>query len=124
MKSNKIKTVLTWLPSIPIIIFFVQNAFDKIFYSNQLDKLVANSTVLILTGIVLLIATALFLFERTIIVGTAILATYMTIVTFVHISKEKPFFMTILIVLLTIIAGYVRRTKLITQKRNGSQHNA
>lgn len=114
--SKTIKTVLIWLPSIPIIIFFIQNAFDKIIYSNQSDKLVSNSAILILTGIVLLIATALFLYKKTIIVGTAILATYMTIVVFVHISKGKPFFLTILIVLVTIIAGYIRRTKLNNAK--------
>ena len=114
--SKTIKTVLIWLPSILIIVFFIQNAFDKIFYSNELDKLGSNNTILILTGVVLLIATALFIYERTIIVGTAILATYMTIVVFVHISKGKPFFLTILIVLLTIIAGYIRRTKLNNTK--------
>jgi len=116
MTTNKtIKTVLIWLPSIPIIIFFIQNAFDKII-SNQSDKLVSNSAILILTGVALLIATALFLYEKTVIVGTAILATYMAIVVFVHISKGKPFFLTILIVLLTIIAGYIRRTKLNNTK--------
>jgi len=118
MTTNKtIKTVIIWLPSIPIIIFFIQNAFDKIIYSNQSDKLVSNSAILILTGVALLIATALFLYEKTIIVGTAILATYMTIVVFVHISKEKPFLLTILMVFLTIIAGYIRRTKLNTANR-------
>src|SRR6187399_1436766 len=105
--SKTIKTALIWLPSVPIIIFFVQNAFDKIFYSNQSDKLVSNSTMIILTGVALLIATALFLYEKTIVVGTAILATYMATVVFIHISKGKPFFLTILIVVLTITARYI-----------------
>lgn len=114
--SKTIKTVLIWLPSLPIIIFFVQNAFDKIFYSNHSDKLVSNSTTIILTGVALLIATALFLYKKTIIVGTAILATYMAMVVFIHISKGKPFFLTLLIVLLTITAGYIRKTKLNNAK--------
>jgi hypothetical protein len=114
--SKTIKTVLLWLPSIPIVIFFTQNALDKIIYSSQSDKLASNSAILILTGVALLLATALFLYEKTIIVGTAILTTYMTIIVFVHISKGKPFFLTILILLLTIIAGYIRITKLNNTK--------
>lgn len=116
MTNKTIKTVLTWLPSILVIVFFIQNAFSKIFYSNGLDKLGSNNTVLILTGVALLIAIALFLYEKTVIVGTAILATYMTVVVFIHISKGKPFFLTILIILLTIVAGYIRRKKLNNTK--------
>src|SRR5687767_14951879 len=114
--SKSIRTVLIWLPSLPIIIFFIRNALDKIIHSNQSGKLVSNSAILILTGVALLIATALFLYEKTIIVGTAILATYMTMVVFIHMSKGKPFFLTILVVLLTIIAGYIRKTKLHNTK--------
>ena len=117
VKVNKtIKALLIWLPSLPIIFFFIQNAFEKIFYSNHLDKLGSSSTTLILVGIVLLIATVLFVFEKTVIVGMAILALYMTMTVFIHISKGKPFFLTILIVLLTILAGYIRKTKLIDLK--------
>ena len=41
---NKIlKTLLTWLPSIIITLFFIPNALDKILNSNQTEKIVANS---------------------------------------------------------------------------------
>jgi hypothetical protein len=120
--SKTMKTALIWLPTIPVVSFFIQNAFDKIINSSQSDKFVSNSSILILTGVVLLVATGLFLYEKTIIIGTAILAIYMTIVVFVHINKGKPFVLTIMIVLLTIVAGYIRTVKLDNKKSNGGQH--
>ena len=109
-------TALIWFPSILIAVFFIQNAFEKIFQSNEVSKLGLNSTSVILVGIFLLIATALFLIKKTVILGTAILASYMTFVVFVHINKGKPFLLTILIVLGTVFAAYLRRTKLFSQR--------
>ncbi|CAM4254171.1 hypothetical protein GIHI108528_11975 [Gillisia hiemivivida] len=42
---------------------FIQNGLGKIFHSNQMDKIITNNTIIIIVGIILLIATALFLFN-------------------------------------------------------------
>ena len=114
--KKNVKTALIWLPSIIIALFFIQNAIEKIFQSNQISKLGLSNTSVILVGIFILIATALFLFQKTVIIGTSILASYMTFVVFVHINKGKPFLLTILIVLVTIIAGYLRKKMLSSEK--------
>lgn len=113
MNIEKIlKTILIWLPSIVICLFFIPNALEKIFESNQIDKVVTNSIVLIIIGVILLIATILFLFDRTMIFGTALLATYMTCIAFIHMYKGKQFIVTILIVMCTIFASYLRKPAL------------
>ena len=107
MRIEKIiKTILIWLPSLIITVFFIPNALNKILHSNSLDKIVTNSTVIIIVGIILLIATALFLYNKTIIIGTTILALYMTLIVFIHMYKGKPYDVAILIVMATIF-GWV-----------------
>ncbi len=110
--ENIIKTILTWLPSILISMIFIQNGLGKVFDYNQTDKIVTNNTVIIGVGIILLISTALFLFNKTIIWGTTILALYMTCISFIHIYKEKPFEIVALIVVGTVFAAFIRRPKL------------
>jgi len=113
MKMNKIlKTLLIWLPSLIITLFFIPNALDKILNSNQTDKIVANSTIMIATGIFLLISTALFLYNRTTLIGTTLLALYMTFIVFIHMYKGKPHEVTILIVMATIFASYIRKPEI------------
>lgn len=119
MKMNKIlKTLLTWLPSIIITLFFIPNALDKILNSNQTDKIVANSTIMITTGIFLLISTALFLYNKTLLIGTTLLALYMTFIVFIHMYKGKPYEVTILIVTTTIFAAYIRKPEIFHQSKN------
>ena len=110
--EKTLKTVLIWLPSIVISMFFIPNAIEKIFQFNQMDKVVSNNIVITTIGIILLIATALFLFNKTIIWGTILLAIYMTCIVFIHMYKEKPFAVTILIVVSTIFAAYLRKPEL------------
>jgi hypothetical protein len=118
MKMNKIlKTLLTWLPSIIITLFFIPNALDKILNSNQTDKIVANSTIMITTGIFLLISTILFLYNKTILIGATLLALYMTFIVFIHMYKGKPYEVTILIVMATIFAAYIRKPEIFHQSR-------
>jgi hypothetical protein len=118
MKMNKIlKTLLTWLPSIIITLFFIPNALDKIFNSNQTDKIDANITIMITTGIFLLISTLLFLYNKTILIGTTLLALYMTFIVFIHMYKGKPHEVTILIVMTTIFAAYIRKPKIFHQSK-------
>ncbi len=114
--KNILKTVLTWLPSIIITLFFIPNALDKILHSNQTDKIITNTTVMILTGIFLLLATALFLYNKTILIGTFLLALYMTGIVCIHMYKGKPYEVSILIVMTTIFATYIRRPQLFHLK--------
>ena len=111
--TNKkgLETSLIWVPSILIAIFFIKNAFEKIFQSNEITKLGLNNTSIIFVGILLLIATALFLMQRTLILGAAILALYMTFVLVVHIYKGRPFILTLFIVLAILVACYLRKAK-------------
>lgn len=91
MSKNILIKILRWLPTILISIFFVLNAFDKIFNSNQIDKIVSNQFVMIVVGIILLISTVLFLWNKTIIVGAFILSIYMTCILLILIYKGKPY---------------------------------
>ncbi len=117
MKIEKlIRTGLIWLPSVIISTVFIQNALRKIFQSDQLDKVIANNTVIIIVGIILLLATALFMFNKTMIWGAAVLAFYMTCIVFIHMYKGKPFEVVGLIVIATIFAAYLRKPGLFHQK--------
>jgi len=107
-----LRTLLTWLPSIILTLFFIPNALDKILNSNQADKIVANSTIMIVTGIFLLLSTALYLYNKTILIGTTLLALYMTFIVFIHMYKGKPYEVTILIVMATILAAYIRKPEM------------
>jgi len=118
MKSKKIlSTILMWLPSLLITLFFIPNALDKILNSNQTGKIVTNSTVMMITGLFLLIATALFLYHKTIRIGTTFLAFYMTCIVCIHMYKGKPYEVAILIVMTTIFASYIRKPELFHQKQ-------
>ena len=118
MNKNKfLKTLLTWLPSVIITLFYIPNALNKILYSNQMDKVVTNSTVMIFTGVFLLIATALFLFNKTMLYGTFLLALYMTFIVIIHMYKGKPQEVAILIVMATIFASYIRRPQWFHHKQ-------
>ena len=116
--SKNLKTLLTWLPSLVITLFFIPNALDKILNSNQTDKIVANSSIMITTGIFLLISTILFLYNKTILIGATLLALYMTFIVFIHMYKGKPYEVTILIVMATIFAAYIRKPKYFIKAKN------
>lgn len=119
MRFEKIiKTILIWLPSVMISIIFIQNGLGKIFQTNEMDKIITNNTVIISVGIILLISTVLFLINKTIIWGTTMLALYMTFITFIHISKEKPFEVVALIVVGTIFSACIRQPKLFYREQN------
>ncbi|WP_411896100.1 hypothetical protein [Winogradskyella sp. A2] len=111
-----IHKILVWLPSLIITLFYIPNALDKILNSNQTEKIVANSSIMIATGIFLLISTAMFLYNKTILIGTTLLAVYMTFIVCIHMYKGKPYEVTILIVIATIFASYIRKPQLFHQK--------
>ena len=117
MKIKKLLlTILTWLPSLIITVFFIPNALGKIFQSNELNKVINNNAVIITVGLILLIGVVLFLIDKTIIWGTSILAIYMTFIVFIHMFKGKPYEIVILIVMSTIFAAYLRKPDLFHQK--------
>ncbi len=113
MKIKKlIRSIFIWLPSVMVSIVFIQNALRKIFQSDQQDKIITSNTAIIIVGIILLVATILFLINKTIIWGTTVLALYMTCIVFIHMFKGKPFEIVSLIVLATIFAAYLRKPEL------------
>lgn len=113
MTAKKItKTGLIWLPSVIITLFFIPNGLGKILSPIQADKVVTNKTVMISTGIILLIATALFLYNKTLLWGTSILALYMSCIVGIHMYKGKPYEVAILIVMATVFAAYIRKPQM------------
>ena len=72
---------------------------------------------MIATGVFLLVSTAMFLYNKTILIGTTLLALYMTFIVFIHMYKGKPYEVAILIVMATIFASYIRKPQLYNQKQ-------
>ena len=104
-----LKTILIWLPSLAICCFYISNALDKIINNNQADKVIENPLIMISTGTFLLIAVGLFLYRKTIHIGSLFLALYMTLIMCIHMFKGKPYEVTILIIMSTIFAAYIRQ---------------
>ena len=118
MKNEKIiRTALIWLPSLMLAMIFIQNGLGKILHSGQMNKIVKNDTLFIAGGITLLIATVLFLNNKTMLWGTTILVFYMTFIAFIHLYKGKPFEVAVLIIICTIFAAYLRKPQFF-QKNN------
>lgn len=119
MKIEKIiRTILTWLPSLSISIFYFSNSLEKILKADNLNKVVNTPYIIITVGIVLFIATLLFLYNKTILLGTTILSFYMICIVFIHMSKGKPYEVTILIVLGTIFSAYLRKPSYFISDKN------
>ena len=114
MNSKQILSkILIWFPSLVITLFFIPNAIDKILNPNQTGKVISNNTIMMSTGIFLLAATVLFLYHKTILIGTTLLALYMTLIVCIHMYKGKPYEVAILIVMATIFASYIRKPSFI-----------
>lgn len=108
--------ILIWLPSLAITFFYIPNALEKLLDPNQTGKIVESSAVMIIAGIFILIATVLFLYNKTVLIGTTMLVLYMTFIVLIHIYKEKPSEIVILILIATIFASYIRKPQLFHQK--------
>lgn len=72
-------------------------------------KIVENSAEMIIAGTFILIATALFLYNKTIMIGTSLLVLYMIFIVLIHMYKGKPYELVILILMATIFAAYLRK---------------
>jgi len=108
--------ILIWLPSLALTLYYIPNAFDKFLNPNQTGKIVESSIVMIAAGIFILIGIALFLYNKTILIGTAMLVLYMTFIVLIHMYKGKPSEIVMLILIATIFASYIRKSQLFHQK--------
>ncbi|PQB05966.1 hypothetical protein BST85_05045 [Aureitalea marina] len=106
---------MIWLPSLALLLFYVPNALDKLINHDQTGKIVESSAVMITAGVFILIGTALFLYHRTILIGTSMLVLYMTPIVLIHLYKGKPAEIVMLILIATIFAAYIRRPQLFSR---------
>ena len=113
---NYVNVVLRWLPSTLVAFFFIQNALEKILSSATLEKAGLSPTQILIAGFMLLIATALYLIEKTKIVGTILLALYMTGVVYIHFMNGKPYIIAAQIVLAIIYGAYFRKVKIVAKE--------
>ena len=114
--ENYLRPLMNWLPSIMVSLFFVKNTLEKILQPADAEKLVDNKGVMIMAGVFLLLATALFLYRKTLWVGAALLSLYMTLIVFIHLYKGKAFELTSLIVIGVIFAAYLRSPEFFHSK--------
>ena len=112
--DKTLSQILIWLPSLALMAFYIPNALDKIIDHDQTGKIVESSAVMITAGVFILIGTALFLYNRTILIGTSMLVLYMTFIVVIHMYKEKPAEIVILILAATVFASYIRKPKLFS----------
>jgi len=110
--ENTLSRILIWFPTLAIILFYIPNALDKLINHDQTGKVVESSAVMITAGVFILISTALFLYNKTILIGTSMLVLYMTFIVLIHMYKGKPSEIVILILMATIFASYIRKPKL------------
>lgn len=112
------KTIVLWLPSLIITLFYISNAFNKLLEPNQTGKVVENGALMFTAGVFLVVATVLFLYDRTALLGAGLLALYMTFIVTIHLYKGKPTEVAILIVMSTIFAAYIRTPKSFHKKED------
>ena len=110
--EKTLSRILIWMPSLAITLFYLPNALDKLLDPHQTGKIVENSAVMITAGIFILAGLVLFLYNRTLLIGTSMLVLYMTSIVVIHIYKGKPSEVVILILMATIFASYVRKPKM------------
>lgn len=90
---------MIWLPTLAIILFYIPNALDKLINHDQTGKVLESSAVLITAGVFNLLGTALFLYNKSILIWTSNLALYITFIVLIHIYKGKPSEIVILILM-------------------------
>lgn len=120
MKTEKtLTTILIWLPSLIITLYYIPNALNKLLEPNQTGKIIENRAVMITAGIFLLMVTAFFLFNKTILLGTTMLVLYMIFIVLIHIYRGKPAEVVMLILIATIFASYIRKPQMFYHEKPG-----
>lgn len=104
------KITLTWLPSLMLLFIYVPNAWKKIFDPIPVEKVIQSKTIMVITGGYLIIGCALFIYHKTLTIGTLMLTLYMVFITFIHLVKGKPHEVVILIIIATVFAAYLRKS--------------
>lgn len=102
------RQVLTWLPSIWVAYFFIDNGLSKVLTPGQQLKAGLNDSGILIVGVILLLLVVLFLIQRTAVWSASLLALYMLIVLVQHIRHGKPFDMTAGVIVLIIAAVLLR----------------
>lgn len=108
--------ILIGFPSMVLTLFYIPNALDKLINHSQTGKIIESSAIMITAGIFILAGTVLFLYKKTILIGTAMLVLYMTFIVSIHVYKGKPAETVILILVATIFATHIRKPLLFHQK--------
>ncbi|MDP5060691.1 MAG: hypothetical protein NWP64_02110, partial [Maribacter sp.] len=94
------------------ILFYIPNALDKLINHDQTGKVVESSAVMITAGLFILIGVVLFLYNKTMMIVTAMLTLYMIFIVLIHMYKGKPSELVILILMSTVCAAYIRKPEL------------
>lgn len=115
-RDKKLSRILIWLPSLVITLYYIPNALDKLLNPYQTGKIVESAAVMITAGIFLLTGTALFLYKKTMLIGTSMLVLYMIFIVLIHMYKGKPAEVVILILMATIFAAYIRQPQLFNRE--------
>lgn len=116
-KRPSIRRVATWLPSILIACFFIDNAVNKLISPKEHLKGGLNDSEIVAVGILLLLFVILFLIRKTGIWGAFLLTLYMIVTLVQHIKHNKPFVITASIIVLIVASILLRYPKLISRKR-------
>jgi hypothetical protein len=107
-----LRQTISWLPSLWIAYFFIDNGLRKVLTPGQQLKAGLNHFETITIGVILLLLVVLFLIKRTAIWAAFFLGLYMLVTIFQHLKHEKPFDMTAGILVLIISAILLRFPKL------------
>ena len=107
-----LRQAISWLPSIWIGYFFIDNGLCKVLTPGQQLKAGLNHLWIITVGVILLLLVVLFLIKRTAICAAFFLGLYMLVTIFQHITHGKSFDMTAGVIVLIISAILLRFTKL------------
>jgi hypothetical protein len=114
--DKTLNKIMIWLPSLALLLYYIPNAMDKLINHDQTGKVIESSAVMIIAGVFILIGTALFLYNKTILIGTAMLVLYMIFVVLIHMYKGKPSEIVLIILMATVFASYIRKPQLFHQK--------
>ena len=107
-----LRQAISWLPSIWVAYFFIDNGLCKVLTPGQQLKAGLNHLETIIVGVILLLLVVLFLIKRTAIWAAFFLSLYMLVTIFQHIKHGKPSDMTAGVIVLIISAILLRFPKL------------
>lgn len=117
LKRPFTRQVATWLTTILIAFFFINNALNKIISPKEHLKGGLNDSEIIVVGILLLLFVMLFLIPKTGVWGAFFLTLYMLVTLVQHIKHNKSFGTTASIIILIVVSVLLRYPKLISQKK-------